>query len=239
MTQKVEDARVPQTDEDSLELAIQYLEAGNEEQVVPMLRRMADRGTADALELLAQCYASGTGAAWDLREAERLLAKWARQGDGEAKLSLALRYKKGIDVPKSLHYADKWLKRAQRAGAPDALNRLVAEKDIGKINTGLLTRAARTFSRTLAQAKLGDLAAQNRVGILLSSGHGVEQDFILAAAWFRMAAEKGFMDAQFHLGCCYECGRGTNRDAARAMEWYRRAAEQGHAEAMGRLGYCC
>ena len=118
MTQKVEDARVPQTDEDSLELAIQYLEAGNEEQVVPMLRRMADRGTADALELLAQCYASGTGAAWDLRKAERLLAKWARQGDGEAKLSLALRYKKGIDVPKSLHYADKWLKRAQRAGAP-------------------------------------------------------------------------------------------------------------------------
>ena len=64
MTQQVEDARVPQTDEDSLELAIQYLEAGNEEQVVPMLRRMADRGTADALELLAQCYASGTGAAW-------------------------------------------------------------------------------------------------------------------------------------------------------------------------------
>ena len=218
--------------------ANRHLERGEGEQAVPLLRQAIDCGEADALELLAQCYASGTGVAWDLQEAERLLIKWAMQGDGETKLSLALRYKKGIDVSKSLYNAQRWLERAQQAGAPNALNRLAAEQGIEKLHTGLLAQAVKTFTQTRARAQQGDPEAQNRIGILLTSGHGAKQDYMLAAAWFRMAAEKGLADAQFHLGDCYLIGQGTNVDHGRAAAWFRKAAEQGHIEAQLHLGDC-
>ena len=47
--------------------ANRHLEKGEAEQAVSLLRQAIDCGETDALELLAQCYASGTGVAWDLQ----------------------------------------------------------------------------------------------------------------------------------------------------------------------------
>ena len=37
---------------------------------------------------------------------------------------------------------------------------------------------------------------------------GVEQDYVEAVSWYRLAAEQGYADAQYALGAAYSQGRG-------------------------------
>ena len=67
-------------------------------------------------------------------------------------------------------------------------------------------------------------------------GHGVSQDYIVAAEWYRKAAEQGYDTAQFNLGNMYSWGKGVPQDYAEAIKWYRKAAEQGFADAQLNLG---
>jgi uncharacterized protein len=82
----------------------------------------------------------------------------------------------------------------------------------------------------------GDAAAQNRLGIMYESGHGVEQDHADAVKWYRRAADQGYAVAQFNLGLMYENGRGVQQDEFEAAKWFRRAAEHGFAAAQNSLG---
>ena len=61
------------------------------------------------------------------------------------------------------------------------------------------------------------------------------QDDGEAVAWFRKAAEQGYVDAQCNLGVMYRRGRGVPQDDAEAAAWYRKAAEQGLPEAQFNL----
>jgi len=68
-----------------------------------------------------------------------------------------------------------------------------------------------------------------------ANGINVQQDYTLAANWFRMAAERGDSNSQFNLGVMYEFGNGVHQDINRAIRWYHLAAQQEHVEAMGVL----
>src|SRR6266478_2679092 len=48
-----------------------------------------------------------------------------------------------------------------------------------------------------------------------------EQDYASAAAWFRIAAEKGHAKAQHNLALMNEEGKGVPRDYSEAAKWYR------------------
>jgi TPR repeat protein len=63
---------------------------------------------------------------------------------------------------------------------------------------------------------------------MYANGHGVNKDEVLAAAWYRSAAEQGDASAQNNLGAMYANGVGVERDDVQAVDWYGRAAEQGH-----------
>jgi hypothetical protein len=65
---------------------------------------------------------------------------------------------------------------------------------------------------------------------------GVPQNYTLALAWFREAAQQGVAGAQFNLGVMYAAGRGVARDEAEATLWYHEAAEQGNVAAQNNLG---
>jgi len=73
-------------------------------------------------------------------------------------------------------------------------------------------------------------------GQMAFDGDGVEQDYIQAANWYKMAAEKGHARAQHNLALMYENGQGFSRDLAEAAKWYRVAAEQGNAGSQNNLG---
>lgn len=69
--------------------------------------------------------------------------------------------------------------------------------------------------------------AQFMVGIMSEGGHGVSQDYAVAAGWYRKAAEQGKASAQWGLGLLFERGDGVPQDCATAANWYRKAADQG------------
>lgn len=82
-------------------LAQIFLEEGRAAEAVAMLIRGKEKNVPEALELLARCYATGTGTSRDPQRAEELLTQWADQGDGEAKLKLAGSTSMGSMCPKT------------------------------------------------------------------------------------------------------------------------------------------
>ena len=88
----------------------------------------------------------------------------------------------------------------------------------------------------------GHAQAQNKLGVLYSSGKGVEQDYTEAARWYRMAAEQGVAIAQFNLGGMYYTGSGIAHDYVLAHMWYNIASANGsklaalhRSDAQGRM----
>src|SRR5450755_1012374 len=74
------------------------------------------------------------------------------------------------------------------------------------------------------------------LGLMYTTGQGVQQDNAAAALWFRKAAEQGYAPAQSNLGTLYLYGRGVTQDDNEAVVWFRRAADQGDAVAEFLLG---
>lgn len=58
----------------------------------------------------------------------------------------------------------------------------------------------RTFAFFQKIAKQGDAEAQYELGMMYEKGRGVTQDFVLAYAWFNLAAEQGHEDAKTARG---------------------------------------
>ena len=87
-------------------------------------------------------------------------------------------------------------------------------------------------------AELGNVKAQNKLGVCYKYGRGVEQDDVEAAKWYRKAAEQGFAPAQNNLGMCYVKGQGVPQDYDEAIKLYRKAAERENLHAEYNLGRC-
>ena len=68
------------------------------------------------------------------------------------------------------------------------------------------------------------------------TGWGVDQDYVQAVKWYRLAATQGSPSAQFDLGMMYSTGKGVLRDFVQAAQWYQLAAAQGHLNAQQELG---
>lgn len=82
-----------------------------------------------------------------------------------------------------------------------------------------------------------DADAQYVIGDKYFSGRlGADQDFKIAAKWYRLAAEQGNAKAQDSLGLIYRNGLGVTRDYKESVRWSKLAAEQGQAYSQGRLG---
>jgi hypothetical protein len=84
---------------------------------------------------------------------------------------------------------------------------------------------------------MGNIYAQNNVGVCYANSAGVSQDHNKAAEWYLKAAEQGHADAQVNIGNAYNAGRGVPEDHKKAAEWFLKAAEQGHADAQVNIGY--
>ena len=71
---------------------------------------------------------------------------------------------------------------------------------------------------------------------MYDKGLGVDQNYAVAAEWYRLSAEQGIAFSQYNLGLMYRGGQGVARDDGEAVKWYRLAAEQGFASAQTNLG---
>ncbi|MGB8259538.1 MAG: tetratricopeptide repeat protein [Terracidiphilus sp.] len=90
----------------------------------------------------------------------------------------------------------------------------------------------------IAKATAGDPAAQVALGQAYATGKGVPQDAKQAAAWYRKAADQGFIEGEKALGALYRDGAGKSfpRDPVQGAYWYLKAADQGDPESQGIMG---
>jgi len=125
-------------------------------------------------------------------------------------------------------------------GEKAELKEQILPPGVGDVQT-----AEEKFKALLEDAKTGDPAAQNSLGVMYytgeaisksSSGQVLNNDPELAAGWFFRAAEQGYADAQFNLGLMYANGEGVEQDMAQAVELFKKAAEKGHVDAQNNLG---
>lgn len=82
----------------------------------------------------------------------------------------------------------------------------------------------------------GDAVDQYNLGHSYSNGENVPQDDMLAAIWYRKAADQGLAEAQCNLGVCYALGKGVPMSAHVAVDWFHKAAMQGEVNAQYNLG---
>lgn len=66
-----------------------------------------------------------------------------------------------------------------------------------------------------------------RIGKMVASGLGTEQDNQKASEWFELSAEKKYKYAQYSLGALYHRGQGVGQDMDKAFELYLKSAKQG------------
>jgi TPR repeat protein len=124
-----------------------------------------------------------------------------------------------------------------RAALAAAKTAAIAAKTTDNPNIELAVAA---FTKGAAR---GNPLAQTYLGYLYYTGQGVAQNDRMAAAWYRRAAERGFLDAQLRLGLMLKDGRDLKipernlvRDDAQALMWLRRAAGQGSLLAWNEIG---
>ncbi len=86
-------------------------------------------------------------------------------------------------------------------------------------------------------AEAGDAASQNNLGHMYDEGLGVEQSYVAAVRWYRLAAKQNVAEAQFNLGVKYDQGQGVLQDHAKAAKLYHMAAQHDYARAMTNLGF--
>lgn len=91
-----------------------------------------------------------------------------------------------------------------------------------------------------ADPEAGDYArAQFELGVMYTTGQGVEKDLSTAVYWYETAANQGYVAAQHELGSMYTYGDGVEKDLIKAMHWFKKAADPkagDYARAQFKLG---
>jgi TPR repeat protein len=119
---------------------------------------------------------------------------------------------------------DRLLARAQK-GDPDAQFWSGAAFDDGWCGTPNLIEAVKWYKLSAAQ---DNADAENSLGKLYEKGRGVKQDYVLAARWYRKAAEHvpdfgGAGQGRNNLAWLYTQGLGVPQDFVLAYMWFRLA----------------
>ena len=179
-------------------------------------RLAAEQGYARAQVDLGNMYRMGRGVPQDNDEAKSWWHKAADQGDAGAQVDLGLRYQIGWGVPHDDTEAVKWIRKAAEQGYGRAQYELGVTYAEGKGVPQDYAEAAKWYRKAAEQgyvraqnsllymshkaAEQGDAGAQYELGDMYAKGEGVlQQDFVEAMKWYRMAAEQGHAEAQLRL----------------------------------------
>lgn len=168
-------------------------------------QRASDDGYGPATAALARMAEDGTGDAPDLVKAVRLYRKALAQGDQTVAPHLGQLAGAGkLDGLAPPHYAVPWAMAAVQQGDEAALNWIEARAQDGlrPAQTALaqwyldagdrLEEAAQLFETA---AFAGDVEAQYQLGVMLTKGQGVAQDYVQAHKWLNIAAASGHAEA--------------------------------------------
>ncbi|MCB1224981.1 MAG: SEL1-like repeat protein [Verrucomicrobiales bacterium] len=160
------------------------------------------------------------------------LQQRATEGDMQAQLDLAIRYRDGKGVPTDPVEAMRWAHQAADAG------HAAAQDFVGFVylRGALLPRnPTLAFGYFKSAAKDSAQAAYN-LGQCYFGAQGTEQDCEQALHWWKQAAEEGHGAAAAAAAMAYLAGEGVPADPVQARRLAERAAELKHPSGFVVLG---
>ena len=197
----------------------------NNAEAVEFLRRAAE-GSAAANFNLGRIYDEGWGVPRDEAEAAKWYRRAAERGHAEAQFQLGQKFHNGEGVPQDDAEAVKWFRHAAEQGHFGAKCELGVAPGMGR---GEITKhaeaqfalgemhangggAQRENKRAAAKyyrlaAEQGHAQAQLNLGLAYAKGEGVQQDWLEAVKWVRLATE------QMHSQICSEAQSALDRVA--------------------------
>ncbi len=193
----------------------------------------ADRGHSDAAFNLALLENSLRAPATPPAQAAQPAPKTA------AAAPLVYQYQQPANQ-QQLKLEEYCLMAAQR-GNPDPGCKQQAAQKPAKTAAATAPAGVKTAAETAVQpnsvdwvireANLGNLQAQNNLGVMYRRGNNVKKDPKEAFKWFEKAASKGSTKAMMNLASLYKNGEGTSQNLELAYAWYNLAADRMSNEA--------
>lgn len=140
----------------------------------------------------------------------------ARKGDIQANFYLGKIYFNGKIVKQDLDSAMKYFKRASIYENQKALYNIATIYAQKRYSNFSLRKSYNLF---LDLAQKGNPKAQNKIGLFLLHGLGVDKDYKLSVRWFEQSYFKGnYKPAACNLSLMYASGKGVFPNFGRARE---------------------
>lgn len=162
---------------------------------------------------LGLCYESGNGRDENDVEAANWFEKAAVQGDAFSQGRLGEYYFHGEGREQDYDKAADWLEKAAEQGNSMAQNNLGTCYYHGQGRKKDVVKAAEWFKKSAAQ---GEPIAYYNMGVLLYSQEIPGN----ALAYFKKAADNGYLKAVRMIGKCYETGNGILANQQKAQAYY-------------------
>lgn len=189
-----------------------------------------DKGNADGMFGLANCYFLGRGVELNEDEGNKLyeLSANNNSADGIIRKLEELR-KKSQDSDLEL-----WKDRlrvvfinGEESNNPHIL-RLIGDEYRYNDNDIYGRDYDKAYYYYKSSMNLGDYQSIRMVGLCYCEGRGVKRDYNIARKFFTEAAEKGVPSAYHCLGCMFNAGNGVEKDSIESYKNYLIAAQKGH-----------
>ncbi|KAE8267657.1 hypothetical protein A4X09_0g4694 [Tilletia walkeri] len=211
-------------------------------EAIGLLKRIADRGHADAQYFLGDCYANGIGtpkAKHDFDRAYPLFVLAAKHGHPDAAYRAGTCYEKGWgcrkDAGKALQFYRKAASPGDAGGHPGAMYRLATAELNGELGCKKSVKEGVKWLKRSAEAATPEFPhALHELALLHERGidNVLFVDPEYSCELLAQAAELGYAPSAYKLGVNYEYGRmGCPQDAGLSIHMYNIAAQQGHKEA--------
>jgi TPR repeat protein len=225
------------------------------------IRRLVEKGNAQAECFLGYIYVDGKYIEQDNKRAYELICDAERKGYALASAYKGIFYMQGLVVEQDLKEAErlfdtalhipgvmflkgmlcmmrddmtesiKWVKMAAEKGDSAGLCYMGHAYMNGIGNTP--QDPIKAFEYYNESAALGNPEAENMLGVCYQNGQGTEPNDEQALSWYQEAAKHNDSDALNNLANCYKNGLlGLEADPEKAFELYKKAAEQDNVDAM-------
>lgn len=201
------------------------------------LQAAVNAGMAEAQYLQSDLLENGQGCEKDIKQAQALLLKSAKQGYTEAEAKVGISLAKGTrGFSQDTKQAIEWLTNAMRKGHNEAMLELGLLYFNG--SHGVTQDEVRGFDRLLAAAQLGNSAAMRTVAKCYKDGKVVPTSKERALHWYQEAhkadpenAECSFELSQFYL----EKPAALSENVTEGLNMLRKSVKAGYAPAQSRM----
>lgn len=228
------------TGEEAYKLALSYLKGEgvgiNYDKGYEMLKKAAEKGNADAISDLADCYFHGVKVKKNIPEAFRLYEIAAGKEFGRAQYVMAVFYFEGLHVDKNMAEGLKWLKKSADNGYHEA------QLMIGDM---YLNGREVPCNPELGVSYLKKAEQQNNYKASLLLGHcyyygiGTEKDYEAAHYNLKIAYLNDVKEASLLLGYLKVFhSKGTRKDYDQGFSYFNDAEKLNLPGACAALGYC-